>query len=379
MSDLSGKDQLFIRKISEIIHANLGNESFGVKELAHESGISQYTLSRRLYSISGKNINQYIRETRLHKALEMLQNEEVTASEVAYKVGFSSPTYFNTCFSEFFGFPPGKIKKSGSGNNHEKNFFQVTAKPVQKRPVWLTFMIMASGIMSVLIILYFVFNVFIKNSTSDPPFSVKNNGEFLSTENNDNNTVKDIDGNVYKTVTIGTQVWMAEDLKTTKYNDGTLIPYASDNNEWKSYSAAYCYYDYDINNKEVYGILYNWYTTNTARLCPVGWHVSTLSDWEKLIDYCGGWEIAGGKLKETDTIHWKAPNIGATNETGFTALGAGDRSWDGNFSNLRISVSWWCPPRCGDIVSIANDRTWVYVIESSAGRAYCVRCVKDNR
>jgi uncharacterized protein (TIGR02145 family) len=209
--------------------------------------------------------------------------------------------------------------------------------------------------------------------------SDKNTVKSFNSKNDDNNTVRDIDGNVYKTVTIGKQVWMVEDLKTTKYNDGTLIPYVTDNKEWKSHTAAYCYYNNDINNRKTYGVLYNWYTTNTAKLCPVGWHVSSLSDWETLIDYCGGWEKAGGKLKETDTIHWKAPNVGATNETGFTALGAGGRSHDGTFSNLGISSSWWCPPRCGDIVSFGNNHTWVYVIESYAEEGYCVRCVKDNR
>jgi AraC-like DNA-binding protein len=105
------KDQIFIRKLSEIIQANLGDENFGIKEIAHQLDMSHYSLSRRLYAITNKTFKQYIREARLQKAFKMLQNEELTASEVAYKVGFSSPAYFNTCFHEFFGYPPGKVSK----------------------------------------------------------------------------------------------------------------------------------------------------------------------------------------------------------------------------------------------------------------------------
>jgi AraC-like DNA-binding protein len=99
-------DQIFIRKLTEIILANLNNEFFGVNELAHKSGISRTGLNRKLRKILNKSINQFISEVRLQKALEMLQNESLTASEVAYKVGFRSPAYFNTCFQKFFGYSP---------------------------------------------------------------------------------------------------------------------------------------------------------------------------------------------------------------------------------------------------------------------------------
>ena len=105
------KDQIFIRKLTEITLANLGKENFGIKELAHELGMSHYSYKSRLYAITNKTFKQFIREARLQKAFQMLQNEELTASEVAYKVGFSSPAYFNTCFHEFFGYPPGKVSK----------------------------------------------------------------------------------------------------------------------------------------------------------------------------------------------------------------------------------------------------------------------------
>jgi uncharacterized protein (TIGR02145 family) len=102
-------------------------------------------------------------------------------------------------------------------------------------------------------------------------------------------TVKDIDGNVYKTVTIGKQVWMAENLKTAKYNDGKTIPLVTDNTEWSNLSApAYCWYNNDIANKEVYGALYNWYTVNTNKVCPKGWHIPIDAEWTTLTTYLGG-------------------------------------------------------------------------------------------
>jgi TolB-like protein/AraC-like DNA-binding protein/Flp pilus assembly protein TadD len=111
MNNLISMDHTFTRKLTDIILANLENESFGVKELAHETGMSSCNLNRKLHFISRKTINQYIREVRLQRAMEMLRQESVTASEAGFKVGFSSPAYFSTCFSEYFGYPPGEIKK----------------------------------------------------------------------------------------------------------------------------------------------------------------------------------------------------------------------------------------------------------------------------
>jgi len=111
-------DLAFTGKLNEIIHANLENEHFGVKELAREIGMSRFNLNRKLHFIHRKTINQYIREVRLQKAMEMLQHEFVTASEVAFKVGFSSPAYFSTCFSDYFGYPPGEARKM---KNHQWN------------------------------------------------------------------------------------------------------------------------------------------------------------------------------------------------------------------------------------------------------------------
>lgn len=124
MTDHLDKDQKFTGKLTEIILANLGNENFGVKELAQQAGMSHFILSRKLQAASGKTINQFIRETRLETALVMLQNDDITAAEVAFKTGFGSPTYFNTCFNEFYGYPPGKVKKGAINFKNE-------LKPVQ--------------------------------------------------------------------------------------------------------------------------------------------------------------------------------------------------------------------------------------------------------
>jgi len=128
-------DQIFIRKLTDIVLANLGNEAFDVNELARESGMSLHSLNRKLNSIIKKTANQFIREVRLQKALEMLKNESLTANEVAYKVGFSSAAYFNICFSEFFGYPPGKAKKE-SLNGSRGNFLNFSfVKQLQKKPI----------------------------------------------------------------------------------------------------------------------------------------------------------------------------------------------------------------------------------------------------
>ena len=157
------------------------------------------------------------------------------------------------------------------------------------------------------------------------------------------NTAADIDGNVYHTVTIGAQVWMVENLKATKYNDGTSIPLVTGGPAWANLKAqGYCFYDNDATvNKATYGALYNWYTVNTGKLCPAGWHVPTDVDWTTLTNYLGGENAAGGKLKETGISHWGTPNDGATNSSGFTALPGGYRQEDGSFYNINDDDTWW--------------------------------------
>ncbi len=138
-------DQLFIGKLTDIVLVNLKNENFGVKELAHESGMSLYRINRRLYSINKKTSNQFIREVRLQKALEMLQEGACTASEVAFKVGFGSPTYFTKSFHEFFGYPPGKVTKVKSYNPEVNILTQNASENRMRGSIWRTYLLTLSG------------------------------------------------------------------------------------------------------------------------------------------------------------------------------------------------------------------------------------------
>jgi len=157
-------------------------------------------------------------------------------------------------------------------------------------------------------------------------------------------SMTDRDGNIYKTIQIGTQTWMAENLKTTKYNDRTSIPLVTDAISWSNLSTpACCWQDNVPARKVTYGVLYNWYTVNTGKLCPSGWHVPSDVEWTKLTNYLGSENIAGGKLKESGFNHWKSPNTGATNETYFSALPGGVRlnSPDALFDKLGEMGGWW--------------------------------------
>jgi uncharacterized protein (TIGR02145 family) len=155
-------------------------------------------------------------------------------------------------------------------------------------------------------------------------------------------TVTDIEGNTYNTVKIGDQVWIAENLKTTKFNDGTSIPLVKDMDSWRTLvTPGYCWFKNSQENfGNIFGPLYNWYAVNTGRLCLTGWHVPSNTEWVTLTSNLGGDYNAGGKLKEAGTAHWKNPNIGGFNETGFTALPGGRRNAGGIFSDGGYGY-WW--------------------------------------
>jgi len=196
--------------------------------------------------------------------------------------------------------------------------------------------------------------------------------------------IKDGDGNVYTSVTIGTQVWLDENLKTSKYNDGTNIPLVSDNTQWKDLSSpAYCWYNNDeAAYKDVYGALYNWYAVNTGKLCPAGWHVPTNGEMETLVDYLGGNLVAGGKLKETGTSHWNSPNGGATDQYGFSALPGGYRNYSTSFADIKAYGAWW------NITENNATNAYINISHYSDGNlnyndyvnkknGYSIRCLKD--
>jgi uncharacterized protein (TIGR02145 family) len=196
--------------------------------------------------------------------------------------------------------------------------------------------------------------------------------------------VEDIDGNVYVKVILGAQSWLRENLKVIRYNDGSPIGNITDNSEWgNSTIGAYCWYNNDpISNKETYGALYNWYAVSTRELCPSGWHVPSIAEWDALINYLRGEGEAGGKLKETGTEHWFSPNTGATNESGLTALPGGSRNNAGDYTNIGSSAAWWS--------STEYDQNSVYVYSISSNNSivlrnldykhngFSVRCIKDK-
>ncbi len=212
---------------------------------------------------------------------------------------------------------------------------------------------------------------------------------FTSANGGTGNTVTDIDGNVYHTVTIGTQVWMVENLKTTRYRDGTDIPLVMDGIGittigWTNLQTpGYCYYlNLDYTYKNIYGAIYNWHAVNTGKLAPTGWHVPTDSEWTTLKNYLGGFSVAGGKLKESGTSHWFEPNGGATNETGFTGLPGGARDYGGgNFNSVGSMGHFWSSSESG-FITAWSWALWYYnsfIARGSDGKSYgfSVRCVKD--
>lgn len=196
-------------------------------------------------------------------------------------------------------------------------------------------------------------------------------------------TVTDIDGNVYRTVAIGGQVWMAENLRTTRYRDGSPIPNITDNAEWGGLTTgAYSWYDHNAEAYEkTYGALYNWYAVMDSRnISPEGWHVPTDEEWTILGNYLAA--SSGGKMKEEGTDHWISPNTGATNESGFSALPGGFRSYTGDFfGNLGSDGYYYSATEFDATTSWAR-----YLLHVSAdlgawhynkGSGMSVRCVKD--
>ena len=199
--------------------------------------------------------------------------------------------------------------------------------------------------------------------------------------------ITDAESNSYKTVYIGTQQWMAENLKVTKYNDGTAIPNITDNTQWQNNTTgAWAYFNNDAANNAKYGKLYNWYTVSKTsngnkNVCPTGWHVPTDAEWTVLTDYLGGESVAGGKMKEVGTSNWNYPNTDATNASLFTGLPGGNRSGNGGYYGVGYDGYWW---------SSTEDSTgsaWTRGLFSGSGVAasyndvkadgLSVRCLRD--
>lgn len=212
-------------------------------------------------------------------------------------------------------------------------------------------------------------------------------------------TVSDIDGNLYRTVKIGEQWWMAENLKTTRYANGDSITHVTDQAEWSnpgSGSGAWCVYNNQDSLKETYGLLYNWYAVDDSRnIAPIGWHIPTDEEWKELEMYLGMSRSEadasglrgtrgtdeGGKLKAMGTDYWNSPNLGATNSSGFSALPGGYLKLYGPFQGMNSYSYFW------SATGENTDLAWYRVLEYDAShitrsysykvQGFSVRCVKD--
>ena len=193
----------------------------------------------------------------------------------------------------------------------------------------------------------------------------------------------DIDGNIYDTIAIGTQVWMKQNLKVAKYRNGDSIPTGLSNTTWQSAtSGAYATYNYQTVNDSIYGKLYNWYAVADPRgLCPTNWHVPSDQEWTTLENYLGGRSVAGGKMKEVGLTHWASPNTGATNSSGFTGLPGGIRNNVGTYGLIGNYGFWWSATQSSTTNAYYR---YLYPNLSSVGRqnvskgsGFSVRCIKD--
>lgn len=197
--------------------------------------------------------------------------------------------------------------------------------------------------------------------------------------------VKDIDGNNYQTIIINNQEWMAENLKTTKLNDGSIIPYPYENISWLNIkSPGYCIYDNNTKFKDEFGCLYNGYTIETNKLCPTGWHVPIKSEWEVMNQFLGGDNVSGGSFKFKGDVYWAKPNIGATNLSGFSAKGSGVRTGGGYFVNKTKEECFWIneanklvPYHQLFNTSLKYSVTNLYFSSSYLDQGFSVRCVKN--
>ena len=196
----------------------------------------------------------------------------------------------------------------------------------------------------------------------------------------------DQQGNVYKTIVIGNQEWMAENLKTSIYRNGESIATNLTYVEWLNSAitqiGAWTFYNNISQYDCPYGKLYNWYAVADPRhVCPLGWHEPTDGEWTTLIDYLGGESVAGGKLKSTGLQYWIGPNTDATNESGFSGLPGGSRFSSGQFSNIGLNGIWWSSSE--NAIAYAWDRSLNYD-DASAIRfppnktnGSFVRCLRD--
>lgn len=200
-------------------------------------------------------------------------------------------------------------------------------------------------------------------------------------------TLTDIEGRSYKTIPVGSQVWMAENLKTTKFNDGTEIPLISDAAQWTNIiTPAYSWYgNNDTLYENIYGAYYNFFAVSSGKLCPSGWHVPSDTEFQSMVDFLGGNNSAGAKIKESGSNNWSLPNRDATNASGLTALPSGMRgSLDGSFSGQGIYGGWWTSTETNSSPLGAAWSRWIHadtvvvaLSEIFKKDGFSVRCIKN--
>lgn len=205
--------------------------------------------------------------------------------------------------------------------------------------------------------------------------------ELTFVTSSDTNSITDLDGNIYIPVIVGDQIWMRENLKTTRYNTGISIRNETTIGAWYGLrTGAYCNFNNVPSNSDVYGRLYNWFVIDSV--CPSGWHVPSRSEWQTLINIVGG-ENVGGRLKERTTAHWIPENFGAGNYYDFSALPGGYlASYSKTFEELGISGNWWSSTEFSDVGAwFFGLRNYAEAIGSNSDlktEGLSIRCIKDN-
>ena len=207
--------------------------------------------------------------------------------------------------------------------------------------------------------------------------------------------VTDVEGSQYATVIIGSQEWMAENLKTTKYSNGEIIPNVTDDVQWSNLSTnAWAYFDNNSLYDNPYGKLYNWYVAADPRnVCPTGWHVPSYDEWGTLINYFdpnadGGNfspNTAGGKMKSTGIQYWNSPNSGASNESGFSGLPGGSRNFfgDGLSHYVKFYGFWWTSTDVSGTSAWSvrlsySDNSAEIITNNNKPCGLSIRCLKES-
>lgn len=215
--------------------------------------------------------------------------------------------------------------------------------------------------------------------------------KFYASDNpSSENIVTDVEGNNYDSIAIGSQIWMTENLRVTKYRNGESILKSevakwldSETGELYTYETGdCCTYDYDEENVDTHGCLYNWYAVNDSRqIAPLGWHVPSIAEWNVLFNFLGGELIVGDKLKEIGFNNWGSRKIGADNSSGFSALPSGYRGFVGTFKGLNYYCYWWAATEFDSMRSwfcyLSYGNKYVTIKNDLKCYGFSVRCVRD--